>query len=360
MLAIPPEQEVRFDRFSDSAGSYVTLDSNNPAIYKQLYRAAKAKLKLRLKATVERKPVKEEISNKTTMDQKKSVASSFESRNTFLETVLSQPADKAAAPSFKSFQKTCQFSPKCTIPGAFDTEANNPEPSAKAAPLFPPFKDVYSVPTIPTMSDFPSTSYTIDCNHCGSSVPNEHYHCGICEGGDFDLCKTCIDAGVTCDGEEHWLLKRSIRNGIVVPSTTETLPPKKLSKASSNVQEEVVTPVSPEHDGDGLTCNSCICRKYINITPNPSANRRPEFPAREFVTCQQCSDYDLCFNCFQDDEHGHDPVHTFESRDPEALEDCDTVKAMCGAGRGVRHDAICDGCDEVSLQLPTSRTFADL
>lgn len=52
LLAIPPDQKVIFERFSDSAGSYIALDSDNPAVYKQLYRAAKAKLKLRIKATV--------------------------------------------------------------------------------------------------------------------------------------------------------------------------------------------------------------------------------------------------------------------------------------------------------------------
>ncbi len=257
MLSIPLEQEVRFDRFSDSAGSYITLDSNNPAIYKQLYRAAKAKLKLRLRATVERKTPKEVVPPTTTMDPKKIAISQLEARNTFLDTVLSQPLGNGTAPSFKSFQKTCQYSPKCAIPGAFDLDVNNTDQPLKTTSLYGA-KDIYSLPTLPQMSDFPSTSYTIDCNHCGSSVPNEHYHCGICEGGDFDLCKTCIDAGITCDGDEHWLLKRTIRNGVVVPSTTETLPPKKLSKAAT---EDLVTPISPEQDGDDLTCNSCICRK---------------------------------------------------------------------------------------------------
>jgi next-to-BRCA1 protein 1 len=41
-----------FERYSDSSTSYVTLDSDKPQVYKTLFRAAKAKLKLRLKATV--------------------------------------------------------------------------------------------------------------------------------------------------------------------------------------------------------------------------------------------------------------------------------------------------------------------
>jgi next-to-BRCA1 protein 1 len=41
-----------FERYSDSSASYVTLDSDKPQVYKTLFRAAKAKLKLRLRATV--------------------------------------------------------------------------------------------------------------------------------------------------------------------------------------------------------------------------------------------------------------------------------------------------------------------
>ncbi|EXJ59699.1 hypothetical protein A1O7_03845 [Cladophialophora yegresii CBS 114405] len=326
LLAIPPEQEVRFDRFSDSAGTYITLDSSNPAVYKQLYRAAKAKLKLRLMATLERKPLKGQLAANMAMDLTKLTVSLPESRNTFLETVLSQPVGNGAAPSFKSFQKTCQYSPMCAIPGAFDLDVSNSEQPAKAASLYSS-KDVYSLPTLPQMSDFPTDSYTVDCNHCGSSVPNEHYHCGICEGGDFDLCKACIDAGITCDGDEHWLLKRTILNGIVVPSTTETLPPKKLSKSPT---AELVTPIGPEQDGDDLTCNSCIC----------------QMPARDFVTCQECPDYDLCLSCFRDNEHGHDPSHNFKAQEPEAVKGDMAIKALCVPGRGVRHEAICDGCNQ--------------
>jgi next-to-BRCA1 protein 1 len=41
-----------FERYSDSSASYVTLESDKPQVYKTLFRAAKAKLKLRLRATI--------------------------------------------------------------------------------------------------------------------------------------------------------------------------------------------------------------------------------------------------------------------------------------------------------------------
>lgn len=52
LLRIPPESMVVFERYSDSAGTYVSLEPNNTSAYKQLYRAAKAKLRLRLRATL--------------------------------------------------------------------------------------------------------------------------------------------------------------------------------------------------------------------------------------------------------------------------------------------------------------------
>ncbi|KAK7750914.1 hypothetical protein SLS62_007177 [Diatrype stigma] len=51
LLQIPFGTAVTFERYSDSAASYVVLDPNNLPVYKQLYRAAKAKQKLKLRAT---------------------------------------------------------------------------------------------------------------------------------------------------------------------------------------------------------------------------------------------------------------------------------------------------------------------
>lgn len=52
ILQVQPDELVVFERYSDSAASYVTLESDKPQVYKTLFRAAKAKLKLRLKATI--------------------------------------------------------------------------------------------------------------------------------------------------------------------------------------------------------------------------------------------------------------------------------------------------------------------
>ena len=51
-MHIPFDTEAVIERYSDSAASYVILDASNMAVYKQLYRAAKAKSKLKLRVTV--------------------------------------------------------------------------------------------------------------------------------------------------------------------------------------------------------------------------------------------------------------------------------------------------------------------
>ncbi|MBE7181675.1 MAG: hypothetical protein INR71_10800, partial [Terriglobus roseus] len=52
LLNIPDEKAVSFERFSDSAGAYISLDASNSSAYRTLFRAAKAKQKLRLRASV--------------------------------------------------------------------------------------------------------------------------------------------------------------------------------------------------------------------------------------------------------------------------------------------------------------------
>lgn len=221
---------MQFERYSDSAGTYVVLDSNNPAIYKQLYRAAKAKLKLRLKATITRPKEREEI-------QPVSETSTTESakRNTYLETVLSKPQSDVTY--FKPFETLL-----------ID---KTPQPAKED----PKREKELSRPTLPTLHDFCTSTFSIDCNHCNRSVANEHYHCGKCEMGDFDLCPSCIEQGVTCDGEDHWLIKRTIMNGKVYSSNTETLP----SKKNEPLAEIKAEPAADEEDQ--RTCNSCIIRK---------------------------------------------------------------------------------------------------
>ena len=86
MLGIKPEQLVVFERFSDSAGGYITLDPKNPQVFKTLIRAAKAKLKLRLKATVT--PVEVPAEQEAAPEVAEAPAATTTQHNTTMEPVI--------------------------------------------------------------------------------------------------------------------------------------------------------------------------------------------------------------------------------------------------------------------------------
>jgi next-to-BRCA1 protein 1 len=95
-------------------------------------------------------------------------------------------------------------------------------------------------------------------------MANEHYHCNVCDDGDYDLCETCVTAGVHCPGESHWLIKRFVKNGQVINSTTEKLVPK-TKPAAQPCQPEMpgafMDEKKFEEESDeepSRTCNSCV------------------------------------------------------------------------------------------------------
>ena len=263
-----------FERFSDSAATYIPLDSNNPAIYKQLYRAAKAKLKLRLKATIISPETQKTFPTSNVMDEQPTSAkvekspsppqkAQPESRPSYMDTVLSYPP-QPAPPSLPPYDLYATYRP-----GSFrSTSLSTAMSFTNDAVVMPPVSTTTPLSTnIPNFHDYPSGAFCIDCNNCGKSIPNEHYHCSICDTGDFDLCQGCVDRGVTCDGEEHWLIKRSIRGGVVIPSVTETIAPKKpINKTASTQDMKESVPVNEFEDESvgERTCNSCI---RGNLTP---------------------------------------------------------------------------------------------
>ena len=250
---IPPDAEVKFERFSDSAGSYVTLDSSNPAIYKQLYRAAKAKGKLRIKATITQKDQENPTELKALPASAISIPIRIQTgakpRQTFLETVLTHPGTmtKSEVPL-----KTVQLSKAAPMP----PPAVNRPTSGPGAGL--------SQPTLPGLHHFYGAPFSINCNECGRSVPNEHFHCSICEKGDFDLCQSCVDAGILCQDDKHWLIKRTIHKGVVVPSKTQKVSPK-TNRPDNRVEELEKLTSTPEP----RTCNACIESESTNARMIP-------------------------------------------------------------------------------------------
>ena len=197
----------------------------------------------------------------------------------------------------------------------------------------------------------PSNSFTICCNNCDKPIPDAHWHCSICERGDFDLCQDCVEKGCLCDSEDHWLIKRFVKGGKVINSTTETIAPKKATKVEEKAipgaftseikREDVLEPLDLSR-----TCNSCVGGEIMLCFSSASFLIVIVFDESTFVTCTVCDDYDLCIPCHVGLKHGHHPSHAFEPASKDTVLDTFAVK-LCSPGRNMRHGAICDGCDEV-------------
>ncbi|KAL8652605.1 MAG: hypothetical protein Q9226_004202, partial [Calogaya cf. arnoldii] len=444
LLNVPPTQNIVFERFSDSAGSYIALDSNNPAVYKQLYRAAKAKLKLRIKATITdiASPEVDSASipnrlpaycynplKQATTPSLEPVATEQHLLRDLVTSTLNPSTTVKSSPcaSDQSSQKPnnrfkLPYDP-CTSPSVtpsaiscclLDTanpiispmvnDASSKEPSSAhrlqefqmhlleeenkhrsfmarqshgpgsrqdyqmqlmlleqqnkkrllmarqeqdsgEAPVprsFTANEDVVAelasksangkdTPIAEAKISAVAGSFTICCNKCQANIPNAHWHCSTCNAGDFDLCGTCIENGVLCDSEDHWLIKRIFKDGKVANSTTETIPPKTTKMEPKG---EVLSASSPQTNASEdlnlyRTCNSCV----------------EVFPESKFVTCKSCEDFDLCMTCFTGTKHGHHPSHAFAPACPSTKLDRKT-SMLCSPGRNMRHFAICDGCDK--------------
>ena len=103
--------------------------------------------------------------------------------------------------------------------------------------------------------------FSICCNRCDDTIPDAHWHCGKCDGGDYDLCGECIKKGFLCEDDDHWLIKRFVKDGKVVNSTTETMAPKKPNKTEDkkDVPGAFTSDVKYEPvDNLERTCNSCV------------------------------------------------------------------------------------------------------
>ena len=196
-----------------------------------------------------------------------------------------------------------------------------------------------------------SATWVVFCNNCSKSMEDVHFHCSICDNGDYDLCQKCVEGGVHCPGTDHWMVKRFVRQGIVVNSTTEKVGPMPKPETEQEMPgafTEERKSVEFEPEEPTRTCNSCVKGKCHNR--NTTGFLKLTFavlPEKDFVTCITCEDYDLCMECHLSNKHGHHPGHVFEGATGETpLSPLASI--LCNAGRNVRHCAVCDGCEKVS------------
>ncbi|KAI5299712.1 Cell differentiation protein RCD1 [Ascosphaera pollenicola] len=198
----------------------------------------------------------------------------------------------------------------------------------------------------------------VDCNKCGKRTSECHYHCDECDNGDFDLCPFCIDSGATCHDNSHFLVKRFMRDGLVVNqaklSNTAAASPQTTNEPLKKKTEAATTkPVSGSAPKDAT--------HHVQKPAKTSGDRAPvEIPqwvcngcvrelseSASFVTCVNCHSFDLCLDCLVKDKHGHNPFHEFRLNNKSGMTTyrSQDITKLCRPGRDLTHDAYCDGCD---------------
>ncbi|KAK4138843.1 hypothetical protein BT67DRAFT_24660 [Trichocladium antarcticum] len=337
-LSIPADTDAVLERYSDSAAAYVVLDKANTAVYKQLYRAAKAKQKLKLRVRVQQPQAEEPmapkpgpIEDETAEDARPRAETTDAERKVEEEPLIADAASaettspRPAPEADLDLRSMREMLDELSIPMAIAQPARS-EATHHTAPAC-----TVACPAI-------RANYAVCCNSCDQTIPDAHYHCSTCDDGDFDLCLECVDRGVTCKGDNHWMIKRFVKSGVITTSTTERLGPKPKPKSKTAA---ATAPAAPERNipllNDFLyssilrirTCNCCV----------------QELPEVEFVHCTTCEDYDLCRACFAKNRHGHHPRHAFVPAVEGTRLEPEIARRLM-AGRGQAHNAICDGCDK--------------
>lgn len=349
LLQVPASENIVFERYSDSAGAYVVLDSNKPQVYKTLFRAAKAKLKLRLRATIPSDeepvpptPTPAPVSSPPVPLHRMSAETVCPPRVVQLSPVIARSPVSCGAPFVEKKPEASPVSP--LLSNAADAEIKDEAPVPRSFTtrqgFFNGFAQASRHPDLairPKMETL-QTSWVVYCNNCNLPMENEHYHCSICDQGDYDLCGACVDSGIHCPGPNHWMVKRFVKNGCVVNSTTERVAPKTLSKPPAEPEmpgafteeKQHVEPVPEQPKEEPTrTCNCCV----------------QVLREQEFVTCTSCEDYDLCMRCHMANQHGHHPGHAFKAATSETIMPA-LASYLCNAGRNIRHSAVCDGCEK--------------
>lgn len=257
-MHIPAGIETVIERYSDSASTYVVLDPTNTTVYKQLYRAAKAKSKLKLRVTIKNeksapKPVTVEDQPETATEDRpqeikledapKAVDQEEPQRDLELGAGSAAPAASTSPTTETDGQAAQPLDPRVSQKSHVYPQTR---PFCLAGRDIPDYRshrlganvharhqNVMAPPSVARCNP----TFAICCNSCETTIPDAHYHCSTCDDGDFDLCESCVANSITCYSSDHWLIKRTMRNGQIVNSTTETIPPKPKAKKEEPKQE---------------------------------------------------------------------------------------------------------------------------
>jgi next-to-BRCA1 protein 1 len=349
-LQVLEDEELIVERYSDSAGAYVTLDADKPQIYKTLFRAAKAKLKLRLRAHVPGDQFEQPLPPPPAAAPAAAPAAIPAANDSFrmsAETLTPHVVAPVSplivrSPDAPKFEAVSPVSP----PQPEDAKDEAPVPqSFTARQSF--FNHIASAPHNADLAFRPKpienpSAWVVYCNNCNHPMDDEHFHCSVCDGGDYDLCPSCVDSGIHCPGSGHWMVKRFVKNGCVVNSTTQRIPPKIKAEPEVESQPQPQPEEPKEVPGAFTDEKQSVYNQEPTRTCNCCVNILSE---KFFVTCTSCEDYDLCLDCHVSNKHGHHPGHAFQAATSETALPA-LAHALCTPGRNARHSAVCDGCDK--------------
>ncbi|KAF3058473.1 Next to BRCA1 gene 1 protein [Daldinia childiae] len=163
----------------------------------------------------------------------------------------------------------------------------------------------------------PKRQFTVCCNSCDRAVPDAHFHCSTCDDGDFDLCQDCVNQGITCYNEGHWLIKRYIKDGQVNYSTTHIAPKTSRSQTS---KAPVILPIRPAENANWAPSPRVWDTTYNDRTCNCCVQ---DFPGEDFLHTAPHATITIYGTVFDHD-----------------------VSSLLSPGRNASHNAICDGCDK--------------
>lgn len=251
------------------------LDPSDTAVFKKLARAARAKLKLRIKAVTP--PTANGNAPYALPNHHPALASEITLTNVNgVCNVLPSPQVLSPLRLSTASDGSIKFP---GTPSAIPLNVATATASAQLATnrcslrtcrsdyVIEPFgqRDLAVRPKIEPTAP-PTGAWSVYCNNCDTPMANEHYHCNICDDGDYDLCRACVDAGHHCPGDGHWLIKRLVKNGQVINSTTETVSPKPKFGEPSEMpgaftEEKKVEDEEAEEeqiDEPHRTCNACV------------------------------------------------------------------------------------------------------
>ncbi|KAJ4416022.1 hypothetical protein N0V85_002461 [Neurospora sp. IMI 360204] len=403
-LEIPAETNAIFERYSDSAGTYLTLDPANTSVYKQLFRAAKAKQKLKLRVT---RAMAETPAQASTPEAHQDTTTAPKPASVEAEPTETEGHASASNPAGPVSQETTEviesIETDATPSKTFEslqaqrsdiiTRVNKAMDRIEDLQSRLPFGRAASEASMPISAlshtgtqESTRSGYAVCCNSCDRTIPYEHYHCSICDDGDFDLCPDCYNnKGVTCHHYDHVLTKRFISNGSIttVDTMSRAYPPivnqERLAQAKATqerlgeahaeymamlqqaesqkaaLQRTNETLAQTKSESWRSSPPSPPVSRYEGVLPSvesyPQVTLRTcncciqDLPEAQFVHCQTCDDFDLCKVCFAKNRHGHHPKHAFSPLVPGACMEAD-VKSRLAPGRNQLHHAICDGCDK--------------